>query len=133
MPDENFVQSKNFCFPPNYFFIFTCFIIFGDICKSLNGVFGWRTYYKPLPNYATVVIRGLPLGHMTYFSLLRSPTYLRNVYRRRRRRIRDVSQCQRPTLAVCAVHSMQSLPNYFGLLFILASDTTKQMKHDGDV
>jgi len=49
MPDQNFVQSENFCFPPNYFFIFTCFIIFVDICKSLNGVFWKRTYSKPLP------------------------------------------------------------------------------------
>jgi len=40
MPDENFVQSENFWFPPNYFFVYTCFIIFGEIFKSLNGVFG---------------------------------------------------------------------------------------------
>jgi len=52
MPDENFVQSDNFCFPPNYFFIFTCFIIFGVICKSLNGVFREQTYSKPLPTPA---------------------------------------------------------------------------------
>jgi len=50
MPDENFEQSENFCFPPNYFFIFTCFITFGVIFKSLNGVFRWRTYSKPLPS-----------------------------------------------------------------------------------
>jgi len=31
--DENFVQSENFCFPPNYFFIFTSFMIFGVIYK----------------------------------------------------------------------------------------------------
>jgi len=33
MPDENFMQSENFCFPPNYFFIFTSFMIF-VVCKG---------------------------------------------------------------------------------------------------
>jgi len=37
--DENFVQSEHFCFPPNYFFIFTSFMIFGVILKSKNWGF----------------------------------------------------------------------------------------------
>jgi len=31
---------------------------------------------------------------------------------------REWLQLQSPVRAVCAVHSMQTLPNYFGLLFI---------------
>jgi len=47
------------------------------------------------------------LGHVTYFYLLRFPTYLRNGYSYRVQRL------------VCAVHSMQPLSNYFGLLLCI--------------
>jgi len=40
---RNFVQSENFCFPPNYFFIFTSFVIFGVILSGKNRGFWVRT------------------------------------------------------------------------------------------
>jgi len=49
MPDENFMQSENFCFPPNNFFIFTYVMIFGVILSGKNRGFQHRVYRTPLP------------------------------------------------------------------------------------
>jgi len=53
MLDENFVQSENFCFPVNYFFIFTSFVIFGVILSVKNGCAVYTDPVYPLESDRT--------------------------------------------------------------------------------
>jgi len=59
MPDENFVQGENFCIPPNYFFIFTSFIIFGVIFKSLKWGFPGPDLFQTITVSTTKHRKGL--------------------------------------------------------------------------
>jgi len=61
MPDENFVQGENFCFPPNYLFtLFLRLLLYLiSFLSGKNGVFRVWTCCKPLPSVCPVSWLGI--------------------------------------------------------------------------